>query len=372
VKRRLLPIVDGYILQQTLKVFGAAVLVLLMALFAFGFVRLLGRVAAGSIPADVVLPLVGLELLKVLGVLIPPSFFLAVLYVIGRMYRDSEMSALAACGVGTFRIYRAVLAAAVPVAVASGLLVMYVLPWANQWIDVLRHARSDVTELVGISAGQFNEYSRGDLVLYVESFSDDRSRLYNVFVQHRQRGRLGIVRADEGYHYLDQPTGDRLLVFRDGQRYEGKAGTSEFSISDFDEYAVRIRRMEVDRQVTRSKARPTAKLLRSSAIEDRAELQYRLSVPLSVIAFTLISVPLSRSMPRQGIAGRLVLAMLVYFVFMNLQRAASTWMEDGVTPAWLGIWWVPALMTVLAVLLLLTDSLRFDAWRRRLVRRLVG
>jgi lipopolysaccharide export system permease protein len=68
----------------------------------------------------------------------------------------------------------------------------------------------------------------------------------------------------------------------------------------------------------------------------------------------------------------LVLAMLVYFVFMNLQRAASTWMEDGVTPAWLGIWWVPALMTVLAVLLLLTDSLRFDAWRRRLVRRLVG
>ena len=61
-----------------------------------------------------------------------------------------------------------------------------------------------------------------------------------------------------------------------------------------------------------------------------------------------------------------------YFVFINLQRAATTWMENGATPAWLGIWWVPLLMALLAGLLLLTDSLRFAAWRRRLVARIAG
>lgn len=372
VKRRLLPIIDSYVLGQTLKVFGATVLVLLLALFAFGFVRLLGRVAAGSIPADVVLPLVGLELLRVLGLLMPPAFFMAVLYVIGRMYRDSEMTALATCRVGTYRIYRAVFAAALPVAIASGVLVMFLLPLANQWIDVLRNARSDVSELAGISAGQFNEYSRGDLVLYIESFSDDRSRLHNIFVQHRQGEKLGIVRAEEGYHYVDAPTGDRFIVFRDGHRYEGTAGTSEFSISDFDEYGVRVRRSEIEARVPPRKARPTPVLAASDDVKDQAELQYRLVVPLSVLAFTLVSVPLGRSMPRQGIAGRLVLAILVYFVFTNLQRAASTWMENGTTPAWLGLWWVPLLMVLLAGALILTDSLRFIAWRRRLLARLTG
>lgn len=372
VKRRLLPIIDGYVLGQTLKVFGATVLVLLMALFAFGFVRLLGRVAAGSIPADVVLPLVGLELLRVLGLLMPPAFFMAVLYVIGRMYRDSEMSALATCGVGTFRIYRAVFAAALPVAIASGMLVMFLLPMANQWIDVLRNSRSDVTELAGISAGQFNEYSRGDLVLYVESFSEDRSRLHNVFVQHRQHDKLGIVRAEEGYHFVDEPTGDRFVVFKEGHRYEGTAGSAAFSISEFEEYGVRVRRSEVEARVPPRKARPTIALVRSNDVRDRAEFQYRLLFPLSVLAFTLVSVPLSRSLPRQGVAGRLLLAILVYFVFMNLQRAASAWMENGTTPAWLGIWWVPLLMALLAAVLLLTDSLRFVAWRRRLLARVVG
>jgi len=369
VKRRLLPIIDSYVLRQTLKVFGATVLVLLLALFAFGFVRLLGKVAAGSIPVDVVMPLVGLELLRVLGLLMPPAFFMAVLFVIGRMYRDSEMTALATCGVGTFRIYRAVFAAALPVAIASGVLVMFLLPLANQWIDVLRNSRSDVTELAGISAGQFNEYSRGDLVLYVESFSDDRSRLYNIFVQHRQRDKLGIVRADEGSTFVDAPTGDRFLVFKNGHRYEGVAGTAQFSISEFEEYGVRVRRSEIEARVPPRKARPTSVLIRSADVRDQAEFQYRLLFPLSVLAFTLVSVPLSRSLPRQGVAGRLLLAILVYFVFMNLQRAASAWMESGTTPAWLGIWWVPLLMALLAAVLLLTDSLRFVAWRRRVLAR---
>lgn len=370
MKRRLLPIIDGYVLGQTLKVFGATVLVLLMALFAFGFVRLLGKVAAGSIPADVVLPLVGLELLRVLGLLMPPAFFMAVLFVIGRMYRDSEMGALATCGVGTFRIYRAVFAAALPVALASGLLVMLLLPRANQWIDLLRNARSDLTELAGISAGQFNEYSRGDLVLYVESMSEDRSRLFNVFVQHRQHDKLGIVRAEEGHSFVDEPTGDRFVVFEAGRRYEGVAGSAEFSVSEFDEYGVRIRRSDVEARVPPRKARPTSELVRSPDVRDQAEFQYRLLFPLSVLAFTLVSVPLSRSLPRQGVAGRLLLAVLVYFVFMNLQRAASAWMENGTTPAWLGLWWVPLLMALLAAVLLMTDSLRFVAWRRRLLARL--
>jgi lipopolysaccharide export system permease protein len=97
----------------------------------------------------------------------------------------------------------------------------------------------------------------------------------------------------------------------------------------------------------------------------QAELQYRLSLPLAVLAFTLVAVPLARSVPRQGIYGRLGIAVLVYLVFMNLQQLGERWMENGVTPHWLGMWWVPALLAMAAVLVLLFDSPRWRVWLRR-------
>ncbi len=88
-------------------------------------------------------------------------------------------------------------------------------------------------------------------------------------------------------------------------------------------------------------------------------------LPLGVLAFALVSVPLARSMPRQGVYGRLGLAILVYFVFMNLQRVAERWMGNGTTPAWLGMWWVPILMVLVAGLVILTDSHWFaKRWQR--------
>ena len=59
---------------------------------------------------------VGLELVRALGLIIPPALFFSILWVLGRMYRDSEMVALAASGVGYARLFRSVLIAAVPLA----------------------------------------------------------------------------------------------------------------------------------------------------------------------------------------------------------------------------------------------------------------
>ena len=66
-------------------------------------------------------------------------------------------------------------------------------------------------------------------------------------------------------------------------------------------------------QNIRRKSLPLKTLMDSDNIKDRAEFQYRLAFPLAVIVFTLVSVPLSRSSPRQGVYGRLFIAFLVYF-----------------------------------------------------------
>lgn len=339
--------------------------VLAVVLLSNTLVRYLGKAASGLLGTDILMFVVGLELVKALGLLVPPAFFFSVLWVLGRMYRDSEMVALAASGFGSARIFRAVLLSAVPLMLLVTWLVMSVLPWAKGHVSQLRASQANNADISGVRAGRFNEFSRGGLVVYTERLADDGSMLAGVFVQDRQQGRLGLVTAEKAYQVSDPDSGERFIVLINGRRYQGMPGRPDYSIGRFDEYTVRIPTVESDKPVRKRSAKPWRALFASSDIRDRAEFQYRLSMPLALVAFAVLAVPLARSPPRSGVYGRLTVAVLLYFTFMNLQRVAERWMETGTTPSWLGMWWLPLSMVALAGVIMVIDSNRFWVWRRR-------
>ena len=117
-------VMDRLLLREILKTLLVVLLVLALILLSNTLVRYLGMAASGALGTDILLIVVGLELVKALGLIIPPAFFFSVMWVLGRMYRDSEMVALAASGFGYTRIFRSVFLAAVPLAVLVAILVM--------------------------------------------------------------------------------------------------------------------------------------------------------------------------------------------------------------------------------------------------------
>ncbi len=360
----MISIIDRLLFREVVKALTLILLVLVLLLLASTLVKMLGKVAAGVLGNEVLFTLVGLELIKVSGFLIPPAFFFAILWVVGRMYRDSEMAALEAAGVGTFQVYRSFLLSAIPLALVVAWLVMSVLPWAKTIEKRIKAEQASTAEISGVRPGRFNDFSRGELVVYTESARPDGG-LSGVFVQHRKQGKLGLVTAERAYQSYDPDTGARYVVLAEGHRYEGQPGSGEYLIGQFGEYAVRLPTVDFDLSDLPSSAKSWQELSASNRGDDRAEWHYRLSFPLAVIAFALVSVPLARSLPRQGVYGRLSVAVLIYFSFMNLQRIAERWIEQGVTPGWLGMWWVPALMAAIAGLVILFDSMQFQvAWRR--------
>jgi len=363
-------ILDRFLVRETIKTLLAVVLVIVVILCGHALMRLLASVAAGLIAQDVMVRLIGLVLLEALGQLIPPAFFLSILFTLGRMYRDNEMTALLASGVSLGRVFRSFLLLAVPLTLAVGWLTTQVLPWAKLEGRQIRAEQEDTAKLTRAMAGQFNEFEKGGLVFYIEKVAPDGIGLDNVFVQSRQHGKLGLVRAAHGSYIQDDASGDSLLVLNDGYRYEGTPGQPDYTIGHFARYSMRIAKpVPRPEDVNRNESTlPTAQLLGSANLRYRAELQYRLSYPLAVIVFTVLALPLSRSTPRQGMYGRLILAFLTYFVFINLMEISGTWMRAGVTPAWLGRWWVHGLMLGVAGWLLVRDS----SWwgRRRRARRL--
>jgi lipopolysaccharide export system permease protein len=45
----------------------------------------------------------------------------------------------------------------------------------------------------------------------------------------------------------------------------------------------------------------------------------------------------------------------VYFIYFTLLSAGKVWIERGMAPAWLGLWWVHLLMVAYAAVLLFRD-----------------
>jgi len=353
----MISVLDRYLLREVLKTLLAFMLVLVLVILATSFIRYLQKVAAGDVAAQIILQLVGLEMLRNLSMLIPPAFFFAILFALGRMHQDSEIVALEASGVGPWRLFRSVLVASVPVALLVAWLAMSVLPWGNQMLYVVKQAaKGAAAELALIEAGRFNEYSRADLVFYLETLDTKNQTMTNIFVQQRERDKLVLVSAASGYRETDPATGDIYLMLTEGTRHEGEVGSGEYRIGSFREYGLRVVQAPREPVAARRKERSTTELMASADTQDQAEAQYRLTQPMTVLAFALLSIPLSRSRPRHSVMGRMILAFLVYFVFLNLLGVSQNLMEDGVTPTVLGMWWVPLLMAVVAGGLMFADT----------------
>src|SRR5690606_3465033 len=141
-----------------------------------------------------------------------------------------------------------------------------------------------------------------------------------------------------------------------GRRYEGVPGESAFRIASFSMMGIPIRGRHEEEPAEIPGAKRTSELLGSAAPPDRAELQWRLSVPTSVLALALLAVPLSPSSPREGRYARLGMGLLIFVTYWNALGIARFWVEREVIPASLGLWWVHGLLLGLAGLMLARAS----------------
>ncbi|MGD8999649.1 MAG: LPS export ABC transporter permease LptF [Granulosicoccaceae bacterium] len=366
-------IIKRYIIREILLTLLAVTGVLLLIFFSMRFVSILGEVAAGTLPADLVLTLLGLQTLNKLSLIIPIGLFFAVLLGFGRMYRDHEMVALAACGVGQSGLAWAVMRIALLVAVVVALCAIYLSPWAARTAAGIEYEAQQGSELSGIAAGQFRESRDGNFILYVESIDEDRRTMRNVFVHSRSGERPNVLFSATGYREVDAQTGDEFMIMKDGYRYDGVPGQVDYHIVHFGTHALRLEAAARTVAGLSRKEMSTAQLWQATQPKQIAELQRRLILPLSTIALALLAVPLSRSRPREGRYARLFSAVLIYIAYNNLLGAAQGWVASGKLTPVIGLWWVPLLLLLLAGLYGLLQNHgkmpRSDAWFARLAGR---
>lgn len=316
------------------------------------FVDYLADAAAGKISSVLVFELLWLKLISVLPKLLPVILFLAVLLTYSRLVSDNEMAIMLSTGMSKLEQLKIVSRLALPVCVIVAGISFFIAPWAELRFGDLKDQAKQDADITGIAAGQFKEFSKGNRVVYVESLSDDKATMENIFLQIRQHGKLGVLTSDSAIFELDKDSGNRYVKFEDGHRYVGTPGGSDYKITEYKSYAILLETDDALLNVENSlEAIPTSALLFSDNAQHKAELQWRVSSIFSCLLLSLLAVLLSQLPIGEKRYLLILISMLVYFIYSNLLGVSKSLLKRDEILSIVGLWWVHLLL-IIALLVL--------------------
>lgn len=326
--------------------------VLLVILLVNQVVGVLGRAASAQFPQSVVLELIWLGSLQNLSILLPVGLLLGVVLAFGRLYADSEMAAALACGAGPVNLYLPVALLAVVAAALLAWLTLVLAPNATEQALSLRHEAIRAGQFAPIAPGKFRSFGGGNAVVYAQSVNPDGT-LHNVFVERSNGPMVQVVLAERASHAVTPDGMTHILTLYDGERFEGVPGSAEFRTVRFTEHVIPVQVPVGNDPVRDLEARPSAALLDSDDPNLRAELDWRVAMPLMCLVLAVLAVPLARLRPRQGRYARIWIAILIFLLYSQLISVGKVWIARGNARPYAGLWWTHAVVILIALAVIL-------------------
>ncbi|MBL4607920.1 MAG: LptF/LptG family permease, partial [Pseudomonadales bacterium] len=214
-------------------------------------------------------------------------------------------------------------------------------------------------------------------VVYARALSQDKTQMEKLFIYQGEKDKnidgsvvvsQILLTAESGVRRVDPVTGDQYLELRNGFRYEGSPGRYDYHKMAFESYRYRLEKASEPVEVRKLKSRSSTSLFGSTELKEKAELQWRLSMPVLVFIVAMMAIPLSKVNPRQGRFLKLIPSIMLYLTYVLLLVTSQKWVEKGEISPLLGLWWVHGLFFVIALLMLLWSRYQFSLrqlWVRR-------
>ncbi len=310
--------------KELARTFGATLVVLVTVVMTMTLIRTLSEATRGVFnPADVLI-IMGYTVLSDLPTILSLSLFIAVVTVLTRMYRDSEMVIWLGSGRGLASLLRPLLRFCWPIFVVIFVLAFVVLPWAFGRIEDLRDQYEKRGDIARVEAGQFQESANGDRVFFIERDEKDKLAGTHVFMVTREPGKETITSAARGT--VQTLGNDQFLVLENGQRLEKSEGSDALSVSTFARYGARVGADNTSaRSIVPLNTLPAIALLQSPNPRNNAELVWRSGLFLAAINLVLIALAAAGANPRSGRTANMAFAFLIFVVYFNLLVLGKNW-----------------------------------------------
>ena len=347
-----------YIRHNLVTLFFAIVFIIGLVLFGNQFVLTVQESVERGIPLQELMPLVSFNMIRDVSLILSLSLFLAIILTISQLYKNSEAVVMNSLGLSDKHFIVFIQPIVLLSFVIIFFLTIYAVPWANQQKNIMEEETKNASEFSFITEGEFEIFKQGDIVFYASEskFLDTvgEQNMEEIFIYAIDDGNPVIVLASEAKKYIDSESKSIYLRLKDGVRYQGIPGNENINILNFDLYDLEIVSGELQKSIvnyTKIEGKSTLDLIKEGGRYANAELQWRLSQPITVLILSVIGVFLGKASPRGGKGVNLLIGVIVFMLYYNGLLVAKSAIELGQMDPIIGLWGVHLLMVLLLLLL---------------------
>jgi lipopolysaccharide export system permease protein len=323
----------------------------------------LSRVAQGLLAFHLLSKILLVNMPILLSLLLPFSFYLAILLAYSRLYADSEMTVLLASGLSQAKLVGYTFLLGILLTAVTGYLIIVAGPELVKKRGELT-ANGNQFIIQSIVPCQFHVSSDGNQIIYVGSVSRDRNTLNDIFI-----GQYSPPSGDSpaSWEVSFSKTATQVmennypyLKAESGYAYSGNPGNLDYKVISYDAYEARLMAPKTTTKYHRLDGTSSLELFQGREdVMKLSELEWRISLTIQILILTLLAVPLSKVNPRQGKYAKFLPALAFYTLYAVLLSLARVLLENKHVPMSIGLWWVHGVMLLIAL------SLYFPIIKRR-------
>ena len=350
-------IISRYLLKSLVVFFLAIFFVIGLIVFGNQFVLTVKESVEYGIPIQELMPIVGFNMLRDLPIILSLSFFLSIIISISQFYKNSEAVVMNSFGMGDKSFIQLIQPIVVFLFLLVFALTIYAVPWAKQQKSFAEDETVNASEFSFISEGKFESFKNGEIVFYASESSQideaGEQNMEEIFIYVSNETAPIVVLASEATKYNDSDNESIYLRLKDGVRYEGLPGDKNVNILDFDRYDLEIVSGEVQKSLSNFseiEEKTSIDLLMEGGNLANAEIQWRLSQPISILILSFIGVLLAKTSPRTGKGVNLLFGIIIFMLYNNGLLVAKNSIESGQLNPFVGLWSIHILFILFIII----------------------
>ena len=351
------PVISKYLLRSSIVFFTAITFIIGLIVFGNQFVLTVQESFENRVPFQELMPLIGFNMIRDFPIILTLSLFLSIIITISQLYKSSEAIVMNSIGMNDKSFINILQPLILFFFIFIFFLTIYAVPWSNYQKSIMQDKTESASEFSFITVGEFEEFKQGEVVFFAsESNEQDKINEQNmeeIFIYAFDNDKPVIVLAASATKYINPKNKSVYLRLKNGVRYHGIPSDANINILDFDLYDLEIisgASQELISNISEISEKNSIDLIKDGGLLAIAELQWRVSLPISVLILSVFGVFLGKSSPRTGKGINLIIGLIVFLLYNQGLLIAKSAIESGELNPIIGMFGVHLFLVIFLII----------------------
>ena len=325
---------------EVLKSTAGVLLIFFFLVVSSRFVGYFEQASEGLIDPNLIYKIVILRFPDFITLLLPLSFFLGVVITMSRLYSDREIYGFFTGGLSEIDFLKYLLPQSLLFFFLTLLLSIYVAPYTKELSKEMISLDSLQEQFESIKPNQVFPLKNNEGFVFIK---DKQESVFDEVVLYiSNEDYSSIVVADQLSY--DDLNSIMNLNFKNGSMYQGLFEEGSSVVSTFKNLKIPVSTEE--NSVT---GLSFARLFDYSARSTKSQMQWNISIPITIFILLIIGINLSKVEPRQGRLSVLLPAIFVYILYLSLLILARESFDNNSAITQNYIWFVHFIFFIFSI-----------------------